>query len=72
MSVPLTAEYIDVAITLLSTLKGELNTGGLDTVEEDSDTENDSSRLQGKVAANLAELELGSIDQFDVPSEAQG
>lgn len=70
LSVPLTAEYIDVAITLLSTLKSELNSGSLEIADEIDEPEDDSSRSHGKVAANVAELELGSIDQFDVPSEA--
>ena len=70
LSVPLTAEYIDVAITLLSTLKGELKDGSV--AAADADDNDDSSRALGKAPTNVAELELGSIDQFDVPSEAQG
>jgi hypothetical protein len=70
LSVPLTIEYIDVAITLLSTLKSELNSDSLE-VSNDAD-DNDPSRAHGKVPANVAELELGTIDQLDVTSEAQG
>ena len=72
MSVPLTIEYIDVAITLLSTLRSELKDGGADGGDDGPEKDDDSSRTQGKAPANVAELELGSIEQFDVPSEAQG
>ena len=72
LSVPLTIEYIDVAITLLSTLRSELKDGGADSGGDGPDKDDDPSRTQGKAPANVAELELGSIEQFDVPSEAQG
>lgn len=72
LAVPLTAEYIDVAITLLSTLKSELDSGPLQASDDAPDKVDDSLRAHGKVPANVAELELGTIDQLDIPSEAQG
>ena len=60
--VPLTAEYIDVAIGLLTTLKTELAASagpeGGDLAAEDGDEEAGS--------ATLADLELGATDELDV------
>ena len=74
LSVPLTPEYIDVAITLLTALKGELKSGGV--VESDGDDGYDDAeddmptRAVGRKPADVAELELGSIEQLDLTSEA--
>jgi hypothetical protein len=73
LSVPLTAEYIDVAITLLSTLKGELMAGGASAVEsvaQEDETEDTSNA--GERSTTVAELELGSVDQLDMSGEAKG
>jgi len=72
LSVPLTPEYIDVAITLLSALKGELKSGRDIVDEADLVTDDDDvdSRAVGIVPANVAALELGSIEQLDLSSEA--
>jgi hypothetical protein len=72
LSVPLTPEYIDVAITLLTALKSELKSDrdevtNADTANEDDDND---SRAVGLVHANVAGLELGSIEQLDLSSEA--
>jgi hypothetical protein len=68
LSVPLTAEYIDVAITLLSTIKGEMVESGpvaameIETAEEDA----------GERPSGVAELEMGTIEQLDMPNEGIG
>jgi len=69
LSVPLTAEYIDVAIRLLDALKGELADPEVDS-EAEGDSEEDEP-VQEPVAmrrGRIAELELGTIDQLE-PSE---
>lgn len=74
LSVPLTEEYIDVAITLLAALKSELQQGLSVAPQQDAyaeDPEDDrSSRVVGRKPADVAELELGSIEQLDISSEA--
>jgi hypothetical protein len=76
LSVPLTPEYIDVAITLLTALKGELKAGAVRHVSDTSidpyDTADDDlpSRDLGRKPADVAELELGSVEQLDLSSEA--
>jgi hypothetical protein len=72
LSVPLTPEYIDVAITLLSALKSELNSGReiVDEADPVPDDDDIDTRAVGSVPANVAELELGSIEQLDLSSEA--
>ena len=82
LSVPMTAEYIDVAITLLSALKRELlddnaiatPTRGAEPAYDDDDDQDrdDSARAVGTVPADVAQLELGSIEQLDLSGEAQG
>ena len=72
LSVPLNADYIDVAITLLSTLKSELMTVNLELAAEEDETDDESFQMQSTVPNSVSELELGGIDQFDVPTEAQG
>ncbi len=57
LSVPLSAEYIDVAIGLLATLKTEL-------AESDDDFDTPASGDQD--AATAADLEFGATDQLDV------
>ena len=72
LSVPLTPEYIDVAITLLSALKGELKSTQ-EIIEESEillDDEDLGVRVGGTVPANVAGLELGSMEQLDLSGEA--
>jgi hypothetical protein len=73
LSVPLTPEYIDVAITLLSALKGELRSDREIVEEADGVADDEETSAQGMCieSANVAALELGSIEQLDLPSEAQ-
>ena len=68
LSVPLTAEYIDVAITLLSTLKGEMAEGGAAVAMETDTAEEDA----GERPSGVAELEMGTIEQLDLPTEGIG
>jgi len=87
LSVPLTAEYIDIAITLLSTLKGELSDSNVnrsddsflqgDNISRPEQSETAGVRVDEGTSwseieppANVSELELGNIEQFDVPTEA--
>ena len=61
LSVPLTAQYIDVAINMLSALKSEISreSGGMDG---DADPERDAGK-------GIENLELGSMDQLDLSGE---
>ena len=72
LSVPLTPEYIDVAITLLSALKGELKSEREIVEEADPvpDYEDMDTRAVGTAPANVAALELGSIEQLVMSGEA--
>lgn len=63
LSVPLTAEYIGVAIRLLDALKGELADPEINS-EADEPFQEPVATRQGRIA----ELELGTIDQLE-PSE---
>jgi len=63
LSVPLTAEYISVAIRLLDALKGELADPEVDS-EADEPVQEPVATRRGRIA----ELELGTIDQLE-PSE---
>ena len=76
LSVPLTPEYIDVAITLLTALKGELRSGfrdapgqkrGMETPLAEYDV---TSRAIGRKPADVAEFEMGSVEQLDITTEA--
>jgi hypothetical protein len=68
LSVPLTAEYIDVAIALLSTIKGEMAESGQAVAMEIEVAEEDA----GKRPSGVAELEMGTIEQLDMPDEGIG
>jgi len=84
LSVPLTTEYIDVAITLLTAMKREMQAGNASVladsgiaaapddahVSSDDFDEDDDPQPVGTVSANVAELELGSIEQLDMSNEA--
>jgi hypothetical protein len=70
LSVPLTPEYIDVAITLLSALKSELKIGHDDVTGDVNERDVNNSRAVGFVHASAAGFELGSIEQLDLPGEA--
>jgi hypothetical protein len=61
LSVPLSAEYIDVAITLLRALKAEL-AGPVEVVEMDEEMDEDYT-VAGE-SASVAGLELGSVEQL--------
>ncbi|MEX2598303.1 MAG: hypothetical protein WD533_01460 [Dehalococcoidia bacterium] len=69
LSVPLSAEYIDVAISLLETIKKELESGR-DT-EPLSRVETDETQPE-TVQPRITRLPLGTMDQFDVSSGAKG
>jgi hypothetical protein len=72
LSVPLTPEYIDVAITLLNALKNELKNERKDMTDTDDVTESDVNHSPGLgfVHADVAEFELGNIEQLDLSGEA--
>ena len=79
LSVPLTAEYIDVAITLLSAMKREMQAGVAVTTpsdvpiavdDVDGDDVGEEPQAMGAASTDVSELELGSIEQLDLPSEA--
>ena len=64
LSVPLTAEYIDVAIRLLDALKGELAAPEADS-EADEPVQEPVATRQGRIA----ELELGTVDKLESSEE---
>ena len=68
LSVPLTPEYIDVAITLLSALKNELQ--GMTDVNDINESGVNNSRDFDFVHADVAGFELGNIEQLDLSGEA--
>ena len=79
LSVPLTAEYIDVAITLLSAMKREMQAGVAITTPDDApiavddvdgDGVDEEPQAMGVASTDVSELELGSIEQLDLSSEA--
>jgi hypothetical protein len=74
LSVPLTAEYIDVAITLLSAMKREMQVGVAITTPGDApvavDDVDEEPQAVGAASTDVSELELGSIEQLDLSSEA--
>ena len=74
LSVPLTAEYIDVAITLLSAMKREMQVGVAITTPGDApvavDDVDEEPQAMGAASTDVSELELGSIEQLDLSSEA--
>lgn len=79
LSVPLTAEYIDVAITLLSAMKRELQADVAITTpgdapvavdDVDGDDVDEEPRATEAASTDVSELELGSIEQLDLSSEA--
>jgi hypothetical protein len=86
LSVPLTVEYIDVAITLLSAMRREMQAGDAPAApaasasvvpdadaqdaSDDFDEDDDQPQPVRAGSADVAELELGSIEQLDPPNEA--
>ena len=73
LSVPLTAEYIDVAITLLTALKGELNADPeLQATDEGAERNDGVPDDAGERRGAVADLEMGSVDQLDVSGEGRG
>ena len=68
LSVPLTAEYIDVAVRLLRTLQAELGPRPDVVADDAGDDDDDSMEFP---ATGAADIELGVVDQLNRP-EAQG
>ena len=67
LSVPLTPEYIDVAITLLKTLKSEMAQNSTSDEQNDDDASIDGEK--GFLEASqrsVAQIELGDTDQLDI------
>ncbi|MEK9659666.1 MAG: hypothetical protein VW450_06970 [Chloroflexota bacterium] len=69
LSVPLSAEYIDVAITLLRTLRSEL-AAPADTAEIDE--EEDEDFVEVVEGASVAGLELGSVESLRIGDVSAG
>ena len=65
LSVPLTPEYIDVAITLLKTLRVELCEAPATSPDEDNLDSDDETELS-EVRRPASELELGPSDQLEL------
>ncbi len=78
---PLTLEYIDVAINLLSTLKSELRPGngqgeaqsGKQDVDQDEDQETDQDTEDEPIESarrTIADIALGTAEQLELPGES--
>ena len=71
LSVPLTPEYIEVAITLLETLKSELAGGMSIETGPDEEEVHEGDAFDDR-PAHITRFSLGSADQLDLSSGAKG
>ncbi len=67
LSVPLTPQYIEVAITLLRTLQAELREEADEDICNDDGLDFDAENGFHASRMQASELELGSTEQFDIP-----